>query len=49
MVEAKAQLERYLADDTLKAQRPDVTYTGLAVVFHDWELARCEAVGDEEG
>ena len=45
LAEAKAQLERYLADDTLQEQGPDVTYTGLAIVFHGWELARCEAVG----
>ena len=44
MTEATAQLERYLADDYLQAQGPDVTYTGLAVAFHGWELVRCEAV-----
>ena len=44
LAEAKAQLERYLADDYLQAQAPDVVYTGLAVAFHGWELVRCEAV-----
>ena len=44
LAEATAQLERYLADDYLRAQGPDVAYTGLAIAFHGWELARCEAV-----
>ena len=44
MIEAKSQLERYLADDRLRRQRPDAAYTGLAVAFHGWQLARCEAV-----
>ena len=44
MIEAKSQLERYLADDRLRRQRPEAAYTGLAVAFHGWELARCEAV-----
>ena len=44
MIEAKSQLERYLADERLHRQRPEVAYTGLAVAFHGWELARCEAV-----
>ena len=41
---AKSQLERYLADEQLARQRPEVVYTGLAVAFHGWDLARCEAV-----
>ena len=45
VAEAKAQLARYLADDYLRAQGPDVAYTGLAIAFHGWELAGCEAVG----
>ena len=45
VADAKAQLARYLADDYLQAQGPDVVYTGLAVAFHGWELARCEAAG----
>ena len=44
MVEAEAQLRRYLADDYLQRQGPDIAYTGLAVAFHGWELARCQAV-----
>ena len=44
LTEAKGQLERYLADEHWVRQRPEVSYTGLAVVFHGWELARCEAV-----
>ena len=42
--EAKRQLERYLADERLVRQRPEVSYTGLAVVFHGWGLARCDAI-----
>ena len=45
LAEAKTQLKRYLADDYLQAQGPDIAYTGLAVVFHGWELARCESAG----
>ena len=44
LADAKLQLRQYLADEGLRRQRPDVTYTGLAVTFHGWELARCEAV-----
>ena len=44
LAEATAQLERYLADDQLQRQAPDIAYTGLAVAFHGWELARYEAV-----
>ena len=42
--EAKSQLGRYLADDHLERQRHDIEYTGLAIVFRGWELARREAV-----
>ena len=42
--EATAQLERYLADERLARQFPGVRFTGLALVFHGWELAYCEAV-----
>ena len=42
--EAKAQLERYLADERLARQFPGVRFTGLIVVFHGWELALCDAV-----
>ncbi|MDE0217981.1 MAG: AAA family ATPase [Spirochaetaceae bacterium] len=42
--DATAQLRRYLADDRLGHQFPGVRFTGLAVVFHGWELAHCDAV-----
>ena len=45
--EATAQLKRYLADERLARQFPGVRFTGLAVVFHGWELAYCEAVTSE--
>ena len=38
------QLRRYLADERLARQYPSVRFTGLALVFRGWELARCEAV-----
>jgi len=41
---ASAQLERYLADERLARQFPGVRFTGLAVVFHGWELVYCDAV-----
>ena len=34
----------YLADEWLARQFSGVRFTGLAVVFHGWELAHCEAV-----
>ncbi len=42
--EATAQLRRYLADERLARQFPGVRFVGLAVVFHGWELAHCDAV-----
>ena len=42
--EATAQLQRYLADERLARQFPGVRFTGLAVVFHGWEMAFCDAV-----
>ena len=44
VAEAAAQLRRYLADERLARQYPAVRFTGLAVVFHGWEMAACEAV-----
>ena len=38
-----AQLRRYAADERLARRYPSVSFTGLAVVFHGWELARCDA------
>ena len=43
---ATDQLRRYLEDERLARQFPGVRFTGLAVVFHGWELAYCEAVSD---
>ena len=42
--EATAQLRRYLADERLARQFPGVRFVGLAVVFHGWELAYCDAM-----
>ena len=42
--EATGQLERYLGDGRLARQFPGVRFVGLAVVFHGWELAFCDAV-----
>ena len=41
---AREQLKGYLADEGLRRRAPSVRYIGLAVVFHGWELAACEAV-----
>ena len=41
---ARAQLAGYLGDEGLRRRAPSVRYVGLAVVFHGWELAACEAV-----
>ena len=45
--EARTQLRGYLADSALRAG-PAVRHIGLALVFHGWELAACEAVDDED-
>ena len=45
--EARAQLRGYLADARLRRQSPMVRHVGLAMVFHGWELAACDAVDDE--
>ena len=42
--EATAQLQRYLADERLARQFPGRRFTGLAVVFHGWEMVFCDAV-----
>ncbi len=42
--EAAAQLRRYLADERLARQFPQVRFTGLAVVFHGWEMVFSDAV-----
>ena len=42
--EAVDQLQRYLADERLARQYPSVRFTGLAVVFHGWQLLHTEAV-----
>ena len=44
MDRAKHQLTRYLADERLRREHPEKTFTGLALVFRGWELAACEAV-----
>ena len=41
---ATVQLRRYLADERLAQQFPGVRFTGLAVVFHGWELVFSDAV-----
>ena len=41
---AEDQLRRYLADARLARQFPKVRFTGLAIVFHGWEMAHCSAV-----
>ena len=42
--EARGQLRGYLADEALTRRQPSVRYVGLAIVFHGWEMAACEAV-----
>ena len=42
--DATVQLQRYLADGRLERQYPPVSFTGLALVFHGWELVHCDAV-----
>ena len=45
--EARTQLEGYLAAPAPGGE-PAVRHVGLAVVFHGWELAACEAVSDAD-
>ena len=40
---AHDQLRRYLADDRLARAYPSAQFTGLAVVFHGWEMVSCQA------
>ena len=42
--EAAAQVRRYVADERLARQYPATRFTGLAVVFHGWELVHAAAV-----
>ena len=42
--EAETQVRRYVADQRLARQYPAVRFTGLAVVFHGWELVHAAAV-----
>ena len=41
---AKEQLHRYLGDEGLRRRGPSVHHTGLALVFHGWELVASDAV-----
>ena len=41
--QAVKQLQRYVADERLARQYPSVRFTGLAVVFHGWQLLHAEA------
>ena len=40
--DANGQLKRYLADERLERLYPSVRFTGVVVVFHGWEMVRCE-------
>ena len=40
--DANGQLTRYLADERLERLYPCVRFTGVVVVFHGWEMVRCE-------
>ncbi len=41
--DAHEQLRRYLADERLARAYPSARFTGLAVVFHGWEMVSCQA------
>ena len=43
---AKEQLRRYLGDEGLCRRQPSVRHTGLALVFHGWELVASDAIED---
>ena len=47
MREAAEQVRGYLVDEGLQRRHPSVRHVGLAVVFHGWEMAACEAVGGD--
>ena len=42
--QAIKQLQRYVADGRLARQYQSVRFTGLAIVFHGWQLLHAEAV-----
>ena len=42
--EAGAQLQRYLGDQRLARQYPAIRFTGLALVFHGWQLVHADAI-----
>ena len=44
VTDATAQLERYREEERLGRQFPGVRFTGLALVFHGWEMVFCDAV-----
>ena len=44
--EAVLQVRSYLADPSLRRRCPSVQHTGLAVVFHGWELVAYQEVED---
>jgi len=46
--EAEHQLRRYLGDERLARAYPTVAFTGLVVVFHRWEMVRCDAAPPPE-
>jgi len=41
--EAVEQLQRYVADQRLARQYPSIRFTGLALVFHGWQLVHAAA------
>ena len=42
--QAEAQLRGYLSDGRLREAHPDITFTGLALVFQGWELVHAAEV-----
>ena len=42
--EAGDQLQRYLADQRLARQYASIRFTGLALVFHGWQLIHADAI-----